>query len=117
MNIPDIARVCHEANRAYCISLGDFSQPHWDAAPLWQQESVIEGVQYLMDNELAEPQDSHNSWLEEKRAAGWKYAPVKDADKKEHPCFVPYEELPEEQRRKDYLFMSVVGALTFKSED
>ena len=31
MNVLDIARVCHEANRALCNSAGDFSQPAWNA--------------------------------------------------------------------------------------
>ena len=41
---------------------------------------------------------------------GWKYGPVKDADKKEHPCFLPYHNLPLEQRMKDYLFGAIVAA-------
>jgi hypothetical protein len=36
---------------------------------------------------------------------------VKNPDAKEHPCFVPYDELPAEQRTKDYLFQAVVRAL------
>ena len=27
------ARAAHEANRAYCLALGDTSQPSWDDAP------------------------------------------------------------------------------------
>jgi hypothetical protein len=56
----------------------------------------------------AGPDASHNSWLEEKRSAGWTFGPVKDADKKEHPCFVPYDQLPAEQKAKDYLFKQTV---------
>jgi len=37
---------------------------------------------------------------------------VKDPEKKQHPCFVPYDELPIQQRRKDALFVSIVRALT-----
>ena len=36
--------------------------------------------------------------------------PVKDPEKKEHPCFLPYDELPLSQRIKDYLFTAVVEA-------
>lgn len=46
------------------------------------------------------------------RAAGWKYGPVKDPERKEHPCFVPYDGLPPEQRAKDYLFRAVVHQLS-----
>jgi hypothetical protein len=111
MNIEDIAKVCHEANRALCEGLGDNSQAAWDYAPEWQKESAITRVMFNLNNPDAPASASHDSWLEEKLIAGWKYGPVKDADKKEHPCFVPYEALPKEQQSKDHLFKSVVTAL------
>ena len=109
MKVEDIAYVCHETNRAYCDTLGDCSQAVWAQAPQWQRDSAIKGVQFIIDNPHADPSASHVSWLKEKEVTGWKYGPVKDAEKKEHPCFVPYYELPIEQRRKDHLF----GAITF----
>lgn len=112
MDIRDIAKVCHEANRAYCATLGDYSQPPWNEAPDWQRSSAVSGVQFHIDNPNAGPSASHSSWLAEKKADGWKYGPVKDPDNKEHPCYVPYEELPGDQKRKDLLFLSIVRALT-----
>lgn len=106
----DIARICHEANRAYCATLGDFSQPQWEDAPEWQQTSAINGVKAHFGEGLT-PEQSHESWLAEKVAAGWVYGPVKDADAKTHPCCVPYAELPEAQKRKDHLFGAIVAAL------
>jgi hypothetical protein len=111
MTIPGIARVCHEANRVYCQELGDNSQPPWENAPRWQIESAINGVQFHLDNPNAGPSGSHENWLKVKEAEGWKYGPIKDADKKEHPCFVPYDQLPLEQRLKDSVFTSIVHAL------
>jgi len=110
--VEKVARVCHEVNRAYCQAIGDNSQPAWEDAPEWQKQSAIKGVTYHLDNPDAGPDDSHNAWLVEKNRTGWKYGPVKDADKKEHPCFVPYHQLPVEQRAKDYLFRGVVHAMT-----
>lgn len=106
-----IARVAHEVNRAYCAALGDMSQPAWPDAPQWQKDSAINGVRFHLANPEAGPDHSHNSWLAEKEAGGWKYGPVKDPEKKEHPCFVPYDQLPVEQKAKDYLFRGVVHAL------
>jgi hypothetical protein len=40
------------------------------------------------------PEQSHEGWLEQKRADGWCYGPTNDADLKQHPCYVPYAELP-----------------------
>lgn len=112
MTSEQIARVCHEANRAYCATIGDNSQKEWNEAPEWQKEAAIKGVAFSRLNPNASPSANHDSWLSEKLRGGWKFGPVKDAAKKEHPCCVPYEQLPEEQKRKDALFKAIVGALT-----
>lgn len=111
MDRKQIARVAHEINRAYCASLGDASQPAWEDAPEWQQGSALANVDMHLAKPDATPEQSHESWLAQKLAEGWKYGPVKDAEKKEHPCCVPYAELPAEQKAKDYLFRGVVHAL------
>jgi hypothetical protein len=46
-------------------------------------------------------QMEHRRWMEEKLKGGWQYGPVKDPVKKTHPCLVPWEELPEDEREKD----------------
>lgn len=109
MNTEQIARICHEANRAYCRTLDDNSQDPWDMAPEWARTSAIKGVEFHLANPHAKPSDSHDSWLKEKAAAGWRHGPVKDPEKKEHPCFVPYEALPVAQQKKDALFIAVVN--------
>lgn len=91
--------------------LGDNSQPSWLEAPLWQQTSAINGVRFHLDNPGSPPSRAHEEWLKEKEATGWKYGSVKDSAKKEHPCYVPYDKLPDEQKRKDALFIAVVNAL------
>lgn len=106
-----IARVAHEINRAYCASIGDDSQPAWDEAPEWQRSSALLGVEMHINNPDATPEQSHESWLAQKLADGWKHGPVKDAEKKEHPCVLPFAELPAEQKSKDFLFRGVVHAL------
>ena len=110
-DIESIARVAHEANRAWCAANGDMSQPAWHNAPDWQKTSAINGVKFHIDNPDAGPSASHDAWLEEKRENGWKYGPVKDPDKKEHPCFMPFDDLPPDQQAKDRLFTSIVHAL------
>ena len=111
MKVEQIARVAHEINRAYCLSLGDDSQPKWDDAPEWQRESAINGVQFHIAKPDASPDNSHIAWLRVKTEAGWKWGPVKDPEKKEHPCCVPFDQLPAEQQVKDYLFRQVVHSL------
>ena len=110
MKIETVARIAHEVNRVYCQTLGDHSQPEWHVAPAWQKASAITGVLHYMEFPNISPQDTHASWLEHKRADGWKYGPVKDPVKKEHPCFLPYDELPVAQQMKDHFFHAVVKA-------
>lgn len=111
MNTIQIAKVCHEANRAYCKALGDNSQMAWEFAPDWQRDSAIAGVEFIRAHPDAPPSASHESWLALKESEGWKYGPVKDAEKKEHPCFVSYQLLPVEQKAKDYIFGAIVRAM------
>lgn len=111
MTITDIAKVCHEVNKAYCESIGDDSQKIWQDAPQWQKDSAIEGVIFHINNPNAKPSDSHNNWLEQKVKDGWEWGSIKDADKKEHPCFMPYNLLPTEQKSKNYIFKQIVDSL------
>lgn len=114
MNYADAARIAHEVNRAYCESIGDTTQPEWSKAPDWQQTSAINGIRAhwtaLASGRQPSPRESHDAWIAEKFASGWKFGPVKDAEKKEHPCIVPYDELPLIQRAKDMLFVAVAKA-------
>ena len=111
MKIQEIASVCHEANRELCNALRDDSQQSWMASPEWQRASAIAGVKFCLDNPKAPASANHNAWLKQKKAEGWVYGEVKDAEKKTHPCMVPYKDLPKEQQAKDHLFKAVVSAL------
>lgn len=110
MNIFEIARICHEANRALCLSHGDESQPSWSEAPGWQKDSAVNGVIFHLSGDHP-PSASHENWMAEKRAAGWVYGPKKNPEAKEHPCMVPFSDLPPEQQAKDHLFVAIVRAM------
>lgn len=43
----------------------------------------------------------HEVWAKTRIEQGWKYGETRNDEKKEHPCLVPYEELPEEERVYD----------------
>lgn len=111
MDIESIAKVCYEVNKAFCESIGDFSQPSWDKASEWQKESVINGVTFHLENPNSKPSDSHNNWMKKKLENGWKFGEVRNPETKEHPCIVPYDELPLNQKSKDYLFIAVVRSM------
>ena len=53
-------------------------------------------------NELVElmAKNVHEVWAKSRIEQGWTYGPVRDDAKRNNPCLVPYEELPEIE--KDY---------------
>jgi hypothetical protein len=113
MKTSDIARATHEMNRLFCQLIGDFSQPPWKEAPDWQRESAAAGVQAVLDGTTQTAEDQHVQWVRQKLDDGWTYGPEKDAEKKTHPCLVPYHKLPPEQQAKDAIFRAVVHGLRF----
>lgn len=112
MNFSQIAMVCHAANRQYQLLINDPNpSPEWDDCLPEIRESVRHGVKAIVEDPEVTPLELHARWCEFKRTHGWKYGEVKDEDAKTHPCLVPYGDLPESQRKKDYLFRNIVLAL------
>jgi len=110
-SMDQIAEVAHEVNRAYCQAIGDDSQPCYADAPEWQRASARMGVDLHTSGDFG-PEESHINWMNQKIDEGWKHGPVKCPDKKEHPCMVPFDQLPRDQQAKDHLFRGVVHAVS-----
>jgi hypothetical protein len=109
--IVTIAAMCHQANKLWCEVNSDFSQKDWGDAEQWQRDSAINGVKFRLENPDAKEDAQHNAWMEDKIKDGWVYGDVKDAEKKTHPCIVPFDQLPLFQQKKDKLFCAIVDAL------
>lgn len=105
-----IAHICHDANRALCRTMGNYCNPTWEHAPESQRKCAEAGVKAVLENPSMTAADFHAAWLEYKEREGWAWGPVVSPELKLHPCMVPYEELPEGQRRKDRLFRAIVLA-------
>jgi RyR domain len=101
-----VARVTYEANRAYCEIIGEPTLPFEAVA-----DSVVDGVAALVADPSLTPEELHRRWYAKKVSDGWIYGKVKDAEKKTHPQMVIWNQLPEEQRIKDYLFQAIVRVL------
>jgi len=113
--IKSIAIACHYANKLICEANGDYSQVGWNDSPQWQRDSAILGVTHRLNNPDGPASASHDSWLSEKEKEGWIYGEVKNPETKEHPCMVPYDQLPEFQKDKDRMFCQVVDLLSGKT--
>lgn len=105
------AHACHEANRIYAFTIGDgYAQPAWSDVTEEIRDSARQGVRGVLFDGNG-PRESHASWTEHKVKNGWSYGPLRDDVKKFHPCLLPYDDLPESQRRKDDLFISTARSM------
>lgn len=113
-----LAKMVHEANRAFCESIGDNSQVPWSETPEYNHTSACVGVRAIYDNPDMPNDELHNVWMESKKADGWVYGKVKDREKKTHPSIVPYAELSASEKYKDSLVKAiVVSYLNFLTQE
>lgn len=107
-----IARVVHEAVRAFQAANDQPAAPPWSRAPKWMKTASAEAIAFRLANPGAGPSAQHDQWMSEKLAAGWKRGKVKDGVKKTHPLMVPYTALPLVERQKDALVAAIIDSLT-----
>lgn len=43
----------------------------------------------------------HDVWAETRMSQGWSYGKERNDEKKTHPCLIPYEELPDDEKAYD----------------
>jgi ryanodine receptor 2 len=71
-----------------------------------KKEEVIEYKQRSNEKEISPlieelAKKVHETWAEARISQGWTYGEQRDDKKKTHPCLVPYEKLPEEEKEYD----------------
>ena len=45
--------------------------------------------------------NAHDIWAQQRLADGWRYGPARDDTKKEHPCLIAYDQLPDAEKIYD----------------
>lgn len=95
-----IARIRHMGWVCFQIAAG---QPYNMYPTIDQLDSLKQGVEYALDNPNMTPEQNHENWMRMKVSQGWKYGKVKDFDKKTHPDLVPFDNLPEIEKKKDIM--------------
>lgn len=43
----------------------------------------------------------HKEWMRRRLSEGWRLGPARDDALREHPCLIPYDELPETEKEYD----------------
>jgi|SRR5215469_1214415 len=58
------------------------------------RDEILELVELLAEN-------AHDIWALERLRDGWTFGPKRDDLKRQHPCLIPYLQLPERERDYD----------------
>ena len=65
-----------------------------DTSDVVLPENLLQLVELLSKN-------THHVWAKGRLNEGWTFGPVRDKNLKQHPCLIPYEELPENEKEYD----------------
>ena len=106
-----VAQVMHAANKALCDATGDNSHLSWQDVDVATREHFLRGIDAVLNNPTMTAKEGHDFWLTDHVERGWTYGPIKNRVTKQHPCIVPFDELPEVEKAKDHLYIAIVRAL------
>lgn len=73
-------------------------QNEYKPQPIATHDVVLPDSMMQLAEKLAK--NVHEVWAQTRIEQGWTYGPQRNDAEKKHPCLVPYDELPEEE--KDY---------------
>jgi ryanodine receptor 2 len=70
------------------------------------QPRPIDNSAILLSNDLLElteqlAENAHDHWAKRRIAEGWTFGATRDDDARQHPCLVPYDELPDSEKQYD----------------
>ena len=66
-----------------------------------QLKSLEDGIGFMLKHPYATPRENHENWMRMKNIQGWVYGAINDFENKTHPDLVPFDQLPEIEKRKD----------------
>jgi hypothetical protein len=98
----EAARVEAEASNRRIVP-----EPWMDREAPFREQFVKTIERICADGYETTPEREHDSWWRAYEAMGWKYGPVRDRERKEHPDMVPYNDLTIDERDKDEIFLEL----------
>ncbi|MBK7831265.1 MAG: Ryanodine receptor Ryr [Gemmatimonadetes bacterium] len=79
----------------------------YQPTPIDTSAVEVDAALLALTERLAE--HAHDLWALQRFADGWKVGPARNDARKQHPCLIPYAELPESE--KEYDRVTAVGTL------
>ncbi|MCA9124691.1 MAG: Ryanodine receptor Ryr [Planctomycetaceae bacterium] len=67
--------------------------------PINTEEVQLSGEILELTEHLAE--NAHDIWAAQRLKDGWTYGPKRDDTAKQHPCLIPYADLPDSEKQYD----------------
>lgn len=71
----------------------------YNPAPISTNDIILPAELNVLLEQIAE--NVHDVWAAGRIAQGWEYGEYRDDNLKLHPCLVPYNELPENEKEYD----------------
>lgn len=74
-------------------------QKNYHPAPLDTSDISLSDDLVRLTEEMA--RNVHEVWATTRMSQGWRYGKIRNDVEKTHPCLIPYEELPEQEKEYD----------------
>lgn len=103
-----LAQQAYEVLRAFNMAVHLEPKVAWDEATPETRANMLAAVRWQRENDEAPVSASHDSWVSQKMAEGWKYGPVTDNARKESPKLLPFDQLAPQFRAQDFIFRAIV---------
>jgi len=111
MTNEQIAKVVYNINEACYEFRSDYSPSHWENAPQFTKDAILNAIKYLEDNPNKTLKEAHEEYCERMFKAGWTWGNKESLELKQQPTLLPYNQLPKSHRDEDHLFYVVVKSL------
>ena len=72
---------------------------NYDPKPPTQETAKIPKRLRELIEQLAEV--NHDAWARQRLDDGWTLGPARNDERKEHPCLIPYDQLPDSEKEYD----------------
>ena len=102
-NYNELPEANKEPNRAFVRNIQkSIERMEYSIVTIGNKKSI----KYFLPNEIESLAElEHERWSKEKLDNGWQFGKIKDADHKLHPCLIPWNILPEDEREKDRILV------------